>query len=129
MVSFTLPLLTTLFASVLALPPGPKPTAPTGCGEVDVIFTGLPPSHPLVLAQGFDPALVNQLLRADAAQIAAAGYNVRVALFGPEQPVSILSDRMKGIKWEGTGVGFGVRGSNRTDLTIHLESVASPKPR
>lgn len=41
------------------------------------IFSGLPPYHPLVIQQGFDPAVVDRALRADAAHILAAGYNLK----------------------------------------------------
>lgn len=46
-------------------------------------------------------------------------------LMGPEQPISVLSEQMDGISWDATGVGFGVRGSNRTDLTLRLEGRSS----
>jgi len=108
----------------------------------------LPPSHPLVKAQGFDPIFVNKSLTADAADVVKAGYNLRgkfplpsslfsdsqrmqssnsgkfhlpVLLMGPEQPISKLSDQLKGINWDGTGVGFGVRGSPLQNLTVRLE--------
>jgi len=40
---------------------------------------------------------------------------------GPEKPLSILEDRMAGIKWAGTGVGMGIRGSEIPELVIRLE--------
>lgn len=41
-----------------------------GVGDTDMsFFSGLPPYHPLVSAQGFDPAVVDRALRADAAHI------------------------------------------------------------
>lgn len=100
---------------------------------------GLPPFHPLVLEQGFDPNMVDNALRRDAAEIVEAGYNLRgesrtwrnaisadayliiVVLAGPEQDVGIYADRLKGRKWQGTGVGYGVRGTRLPDLTIRLE--------
>ncbi|KIW55788.1 hypothetical protein PV05_04513 [Exophiala xenobiotica] len=94
----------------------PKP----GCGDLDIIFTGLPPYHPLVTAQGFDPAAVDAALRGDAADIVKAGYNLRVVLMGPEQPLSVLSGQMDGINWDGTGVGYGVRGSRLENLTLRF---------
>ncbi len=42
-----------------------------------LLLRGLPPYHPLVTSQGFDPAVVYAGLRADAAQIVASGYNLR----------------------------------------------------
>ncbi|KIV91678.1 hypothetical protein PV10_06192 [Exophiala mesophila] len=57
---------------------GPRPPVRNpGCGDVDVFFTGLPPFHPLVIEQGFDPNMVNNALRRDAAEIVEAGYNLR----------------------------------------------------
>ncbi|KAH8594316.1 hypothetical protein B0O99DRAFT_687955 [Bisporella sp. PMI_857] len=47
-----------------------------GCGEVNIIFTGLPPYQPLVAEQGFNQTLVDHTLRADAAAILKAGYNL-----------------------------------------------------
>ena len=40
-------------------------------------FSGLPPNHPLVIAQGHDPADVDKALRADLAKAVEGGYNVR----------------------------------------------------
>ncbi|KAL6248735.1 hypothetical protein RBB50_003797 [Rhinocladiella similis] len=103
--------------TTLAAPPwAPKPS----CGDLDIIFTGLPPYHPLVTAQGFDPAVVDAALRGDAANIVKAGYNVRVVLMGPEQPLSVLSSQMDGIRWDGTGIGYGVRGSRLQNLTLRF---------
>lgn len=84
--------------------------------------------------------MVDKGLRGDAADIVKAGYNLRgklrvitawtrpvsnagpeVVLMGPEQNVSVLADQMTGVKWDGTGVGYGVRGSNLQDLTIRFE--------
>lgn len=46
-------------------------------GQTDTRSSGLPPYHPLVTEQGFDPAVVNENLRRDAADIVKAGYNLR----------------------------------------------------
>jgi len=47
---------------------------------------------------------------------------------GPEQDISKLRDLIhdadsegKPIPWTGTGVGFGVRGSNREDVTTRFK--------
>ena len=48
-------------------------------------------------------------------------YNLAV-LFGPETDVKILGEQFKDINWSGMGVGFGVRGSRRPDITIQFES-------
>ncbi|KIX09399.1 uncharacterized protein Z518_00478 [Rhinocladiella mackenziei CBS 650.93] len=108
--------------TVAATPTGEKRSG-RGCGEVDIIFTGLPPYHPLVIEQGFDPAVVDAALRGDAANILNAGYNLRVVLMGPEQPVSVLASQVQGIHWDGTGVGYGVRGSRLENLTVRLEDI------
>ena len=42
-----------------------------------MLLRGLPPYHPLVKAMGFDPAKVDGALRADAANILKAGYNLK----------------------------------------------------
>lgn len=42
---------------------------------------------------------------------------------GPEQPLSVLSDQLKGINWDATGVGYGVRGSSVQNLTVRLEEI------
>ena len=39
---------------------------------------------------------------------------------GPEQNISRLSDRLDGLHWAATGVGFGVRGSHEEELTLRL---------
>ena len=47
-------------------------------GKADMNLTsGLPPYHPLVEGQGFDPAAVDAGLREDAANVVKAGYNSR----------------------------------------------------
>lgn len=56
---------------------GVPQTRPFACGQPNVVLTGYPPYHPLVLQQGYDPASVEADLRQDAARIRAAGYNYR----------------------------------------------------
>ncbi|KEF54634.1 uncharacterized protein A1O9_09076 [Exophiala aquamarina CBS 119918] len=94
-----------------------------GCGEVNVILTGLPPYHPLVIAQGHDPNGTDASLRESAAMAIEAGYNVRFSFMGPEKPLSLLEDRMEGIDWAGTGVGMGIRGSGIPELVVRLEDI------
>ena len=53
----------------------------------------------------------------------AAGYNSRVVLFGPEQPLDVLVEQLNGIHWHGTGVGYGVRGSRLENVTIRFEEI------
>ena len=84
---------------------------------------------------------MDKALRADAAHIIAAGYNLKgkfpfvrfsyddtevftVVLMGPEQDVKLLDNELKGTNWAGTGVGYGVRGSRRQDLTIRREGAS-----
>ena len=42
---------------------------------------------------------------------------------GPEQDISVLANQTNGIRWDGAGIGYGVRGSRREDLTIRLEGM------
>ncbi|KAJ9608483.1 hypothetical protein H2200_007471 [Cladophialophora chaetospira] len=113
-------LVTIAFAGAI---PSPAPSSLPGCGEVNVILTGLPPNHPLVIAQGHDPSDIDKGLRADLASAIAGGYNVRMSLQGPEEPISTLEGRMEGTDWSATMVGAGVRASVLEELTIWLEDV------
>jgi hypothetical protein len=56
---------------------GGGPGGHPGCGDINVFMTGLPAYHPLVIALGLDPAMVDRMLREDAARIVAKGYNLR----------------------------------------------------
>jgi hypothetical protein len=38
----------------------------------------------------------------------------------PEEDLSILTKEIGNISWDVGIIGFGIRGSNRTDLTIHF---------
>ncbi|KAK4935069.1 hypothetical protein LTR10_023801 [Elasticomyces elasticus] len=105
-----------------AVPMEARAKAP-GCGELNMIVAGLPPYHPLVTGQGFNATAVNAALRADAVNITKAGYNLRVVLFGPEQNISVLDNQMNGINWDGTGIGYGVRGSNLENLTVQFTNM------
>ncbi|KAI9903731.1 hypothetical protein N3K66_000260 [Trichothecium roseum] len=97
--------------------PGQHDTKP-GCGEVDLFFTGLPAYHPFVIGLGLDPAMVDQMLRADAQAVINAGYNLKVALAGPEVGVEVLEAEMQGQSWGGAGIGFGVRSAQDPDMTL-----------
>lgn len=107
--------------------------------------SGLPANHPIVISSGIDKAAaVATAMRNDAAYIIQAGYNLRgkqknnnmqhvlkfkradedlhiVALMGPEQSETVFLDQLRGVHWDGTGIGFGYRGSDRSDLTIRSE--------
>jgi hypothetical protein len=130
-------------------PPPPNPPAdpkPATCGQLNVFLTGLSGYHPLVAAQGFDPAVIDATLRADHQRIIDAGYNCRckshifpwsqvefsdhkltasrtVSLFGPEK-IDDLKGEISDVRFDGVGVGAGVRASVVPELTIHLESRA-----
>jgi hypothetical protein len=43
-----------------------------------------------------------------------------VVLMGPEESMNVLADQVYGINWDGTGVGYGVRGSHLENLTIRF---------
>ncbi|KAF2665557.1 hypothetical protein BT63DRAFT_442934 [Microthyrium microscopicum] len=99
------------------------PPKNAACAKLDIVFTGLPPYHPLVVQQGFNSSVIDATLRADAANIIKAGYNLRVVLMGPEQNLSVLAGQMEGNHWDGTGIGYGVRGAHLPELTIRLEDI------
>ncbi|GJC90377.1 hypothetical protein ColLi_13215 [Colletotrichum liriopes] len=52
---------------------------------INVFYTGLPPYHPLALAEGWDPELVDKGVRNDAIELVQAGYNVygMLSSYGP----------------------------------------------
>ncbi|KAK4610221.1 hypothetical protein CLAFUW4_13668 [Fulvia fulva] len=72
-------------------PPSYNQPKPNKCGKIDAFLTGLPPNHPLVIEQGYNPTAVNNALRADQKNIIAAGYNVRYMLSGPEKGQGIVA--------------------------------------
>ncbi|KAK4179975.1 hypothetical protein QBC36DRAFT_359131 [Triangularia setosa] len=95
---------------------------PVSCGEVNLLLVGIPPYHPIVKAGGFDPKMIGAILANDTNLLVASGYNVRMLLFGPEQPLSLLQEQMADVEcWEGTGVGFGERGTTDEALTVRFE--------
>ncbi|KAI5918515.1 hypothetical protein F4810DRAFT_570681 [Camillea tinctor] len=94
-----------------------------GCGEVNVLYTGLPGTHNLVAAQGWDVEQVDRKIRKGHQDMINAGYNVRTVLFGPEQNIDDLAREMDGINWGITGVGFGVRGSTLEELIVEFEDI------
>ncbi|KAF2870513.1 hypothetical protein BDV95DRAFT_595257 [Massariosphaeria phaeospora] len=105
----------------------PSPSAPSASSAAPF---GLPPNHPTVIESGWDPAMVNTSLHADWQNIIDAGYNVRVFLLGPEEmnkpdTIARLGTELLKQDWAVAEVGFGVRGSNRTDLTIELEQLVA----
>ena len=50
--------------------------------------------------------------------------DVTVVLMGAEAPIEKLEEQMKDTRWDGTGVGYGVRGARLPDLTIRLEGTS-----
>ncbi|RDI77212.1 hypothetical protein Vi05172_g12772 [Venturia inaequalis] len=108
-------------ATAIALPSAAGDLS--ACGNTNIIFTGLPPYHPLVISQGFDPKMVDQNLKADAKAIVAAGYNLKTVFMGPDQDISVFSKFLDGTQWQGAGVGFGIRGSRVPELTVRLEDI------
>jgi hypothetical protein len=95
----------------------------TGCGEVNVVLTGLPPNHPTVIEQGWNPTMVANALTTDGEAVIAAGYNYLSVLFGPEvDEEATLGAALKGTYWSVAVTGFGVRGANSSELTHHMES-------
>merc|ERR1712000_59369 len=124
MVSFTSIVSRGLLGVAAATALAPTPDELPGCGEVNVFMTGLPAYHPTVIALGLDPAMVDRMLREDAARIVSMGYNLRVAVVGPEEDYNkILRDQMCGTEWHGTGVGYGLRNGKSEPLTIQFEDV------
>jgi hypothetical protein len=84
--------------------------------------------------------MIDAAIRNDTARIVNAGYNVKgmfqnsisfmyrtflqsrvVVLMGPEEPQSVLERELHQIDWTVMGVGFGVRGSKRDDVTSRFE--------
>ena len=55
---------------------------------------------------------------ADAQAVINAGYNLKVALAGPEVGVEVLEAEMQGKAWGGAGIGFGVRSAQDPDMTL-----------
>ncbi|QDS69671.1 hypothetical protein FKW77_009558 [Venturia effusa] len=108
-------------ATAVALPSSAKPHSP--CGNTNIIFTGFPPYHPTVRAEGFDSRMVDQALKADAKAILAAGYNLKTVFMGPEKDISIFAKYLDGTQWHGAGVGYGIRGSRIPEVTVRLEDI------
>ena len=115
------------------------------CGKVDIFYTGLPPYHPLVIEQGWDPARVEAGLRKDADSLVKAGYNVHSTYFshllrqrladrcpflsgivvwaGPEVCIDTMEKRMAsaGVEYDLVGIGFGIRGTTIEALVERFE--------
>ncbi|KAL4727071.1 hypothetical protein ACLX1H_005971 [Fusarium chlamydosporum] len=88
-----------------------------GCGEVNVIYTGLPGQHKYVKDQGYDPDWTEKQIADHVREMREAGYNVRGVWRGPEINGSELAEHVQGVNWHAAGVGFGVRGSNISEIT------------
>lgn len=87
-------------------------------------LSGLPPYHKIVTDGDWDPDFVYENMVNDSKNIADAGYNYMRLLFGPEQDVeNILTTKLQEVEqWDVATIGFGVRGSNQTDVTVMMES-------
>ncbi|KAM0237321.1 hypothetical protein ACHAPO_004668 [Fusarium lateritium] len=92
-----------------------------GCGEVNVVYTGLPGRHKYVKEQGADPILTEKQIADHMREMREAGYNVRGIWRGPEINGSQFAENVQGVDWHAAGVGFGIRGSNISELTGLLE--------
>ncbi|KAH9227402.1 hypothetical protein K456DRAFT_1730307 [Colletotrichum gloeosporioides 23] len=92
---------------------------------INVFYTGLPPYHPLALAEGWDPELVDKGVRNDAIELVQAGYNVYVIGAGPEIPIAVIAQKMreKGVQWHITGIGMGIRASTNPVVIHRLEDL------
>ncbi|RKL21106.1 hypothetical protein BFJ68_g2377 [Fusarium oxysporum] len=82
---------------------------------------GLPGRHTYVTQQGYDAALVEAQIFNHTRQLREAGYNVRAVWRGPEIPGTEMSKHMKDVHWNVAGIGFGVRGSQISDVITLFE--------
>ncbi|KAF6526177.1 hypothetical protein HZS61_009221 [Fusarium oxysporum f. sp. conglutinans] len=82
---------------------------------------GLPGRHTYVTQQGYDAALVEAQIFNHTRQLREAGYNVRAVWRGPEIPGNEMSRYMKDVHWNVAGIGFGVRGSQISDVITLFE--------
>ncbi|KAF3811657.1 hypothetical protein GCG54_00014403, partial [Colletotrichum gloeosporioides] len=84
---------------------------------------GLQPYHPLALAEGWDPELVDKGVRKDAIELLRAGYNVYDIGAGPEIQIVVIAPKMrgKGVQWHITGMGLGIRASTNPVVIHRLE--------
>ncbi|KAI9150884.1 hypothetical protein HJFPF1_10661 [Paramyrothecium foliicola] len=114
-------IISSVFCSALLFGNGICGTKPPKCGEVNVFYTGLPPYHKDVIAQGYDPAAVAAAIKNSTIEMIEAGYNVRIVLAGPEQDMSLTANRMKGRRWPLTGIGYGLRAAKSEELITQFE--------
>ncbi|KAH7401175.1 hypothetical protein DE146DRAFT_655142 [Phaeosphaeria sp. MPI-PUGE-AT-0046c] len=120
-------------ATTLADPPyyaginsaSPSFPAEPKCQEVNIFYTGFAAYHPYVANQNQNMKVtLEQIdigLRKGAYDLLKAGYNVQVALQGPEQPLSNFETRFEGKHWDITAIGFGVRGYANDTATRRFE--------
>ncbi|KAF5557168.1 hypothetical protein FPHYL_7757 [Fusarium phyllophilum] len=71
--------------------------------------------------QGYDAALVEAQIFNHTRQLREAGYNVRAVWRGPEIPGAEMSKHMKDVHWNVAAIGFGVRGSQISDVITLFE--------
>jgi len=105
--------------SILASSPHDKKYS--RCGEISIIYTGLPAHHYYAAAQGWDVESLDRDLRASHETMIKAGYNSRVVLAGPEQSLDVLASHIDGMEWNVTGMGFGMRGAQLKPVVHRFE--------
>ncbi|CAH0038751.1 unnamed protein product [Clonostachys solani] len=92
-----------------------------GCGDINVLYTGLPAYHPYVVEQGWDPSMVDASIRSDTQNLINAGYNTRIVLMGPEEDISQMEARFKDVEFHVTGIGYGMRPSKIPEVITRFE--------
>ena len=60
-------------------------------------------------------------MRVEICQVPNSSVHIIVVLMGPEQNMSVLAGQLEGVRWDGAGIGYGVRGSRLQELTVRLE--------
>ncbi|CAH0020702.1 unnamed protein product [Clonostachys rhizophaga] len=77
----------------------------SGCGDINVLYTGFLAYHPYVIEQGWDSVAVDAGLRKDAQKLIDAVYNtkrsviVRFVLMGPDEDTSQLEARFQDVEF------------------------------
>ncbi|KAK9898898.1 hypothetical protein P389DRAFT_167573 [Cystobasidium minutum MCA 4210] len=92
-------------------------------GELNILFVGFPAHHPAVTDQGWDPVKVDKGLKSQLEELVNAGYSTKTVWFGPERGIEPMLESLKERRWDGVVVGFGVRGGNTLEVTVHFENI------
>ncbi|KAI0443593.1 hypothetical protein F4803DRAFT_550041 [Xylaria telfairii] len=103
----------------------PAPVRVGECGQVDIFYTGFPPYHPLVEAQGWDMDRVAIGIRNDTIGLVESGYNIHVVWAGPEVPIATLEERLdqKDVDFDLLGIGWGMRGATLPIIVERFEDL------